>query len=48
MFNMVGRMKWDGWKAFEGVSKENAGNAYVYIIDSLASNPGNANKNNDM
>ena len=44
VFNMVGRMKYDAWKAFEGVSKTNASHAYIFIIDSLCdSNGSNSN-----
>ena len=33
--DMVGQAKWDAWKQFEGMSKENAGLAYIYIVDNF-------------
>ena len=33
--DMVGRMKWDGWKALEGTSSNEAMQSYVDLIESL-------------
>ena len=33
--DMVGRMKWDGWKALEGTSADEAMQSYVDLIESL-------------
>jgi len=33
--DMVGRAKWDAWKAFEGMPKFNAGLAYIYIVENF-------------
>eukprot|EP00607_Mallomonas_marina_P001302 CAMPEP_0182434302 /NCGR_PEP_ID=MMETSP1167-20130531/68979_1 /TAXON_ID=2988 /ORGANISM="Mallomonas Sp, Strain CCMP3275" /LENGTH=249 /DNA_ID=CAMNT_0024624009 /DNA_START=140 /DNA_END=889 /DNA_ORIENTATION=- len=35
--DMVAKMKWDAWKAFEGYPQKSAANAYVYLVNSLAS-----------
>ncbi len=46
--DMVGQAKWDAWKQFEGMSKENAGLAYIYIVDNfLGTNNTTSNSNND-
>ena len=33
--NVVGRSKWDAWKAFEGFPKESAARTYVYVVSNL-------------
>ena len=33
--DMVGRMKWDGWKALEGTSGDEAMQSHVELIESL-------------
>ena len=37
--DMVGRMKWDGWKALEGTSSDEAMQSYVDLIESLKKRP---------
>lgn len=33
--DVVGRSKWDAWKAFEGFPKESAARTYVYVVSNL-------------
>ncbi|XP_035533481.1 acyl-CoA-binding protein-like [Morone saxatilis] len=35
MFDFAGRAKWDAWKAKKGLSKEEAMDAYVILVEKL-------------
>lgn len=35
IFDQVGRAKWDGWAALNGMSKEEAMNQYIELVESL-------------
>lgn len=39
MFNVDGRMKWDAWAAEDGLSKEEARQAYVELAKELVGKP---------
>ncbi|KAL9656835.1 hypothetical protein ABK040_004370 [Willaertia magna] len=40
MFNMKERAKWDAWKEKEGMSKEDAMEQYVQLVDELVNKLG--------